>query len=103
MSPPSSLPKQTVPARTSAALKRFASALDLLEAALDRHAGNVEAVDNLKEELAVMQDDRARLAAELDGALHRNNGLGATNDQVKQRLDQASATIRAILAQSNSG
>ncbi|MDP4594862.1 MAG: DUF4164 domain-containing protein [Beijerinckiaceae bacterium] len=96
-------PRQAVPARTSAALKRFVSALDLLEAALDRHAANVQAVDNLKEELAVMQDDRARLAAELDGALHRNNSLGVTNEQVKQRLDQASATIRAILVQNNTG
>ena len=58
---------------------------------------------NLQEELAVMRDDRARLAGELDGALARNNTLGLANDDVKQRLDKASAAIRDILAQNKSG
>lgn len=92
----------TSPSRTEAALKRFSSALDLLEAALERRAEAAGASANLQEELAVMQDDRARLAAELDGALHRNHVLGLANDDVKGRLEQASAAIRDILAGNDS-
>lgn len=89
----------TPPQRTDAALKRLASALDHLEAAFERRAEAAQAQANLQEELAVMQDDRGRLAAELDGALHRNHVLGLANDDVKGRLEQASAAIRDILAQ----
>ena len=44
-----------------------------------------------------MQDDRARLAVELDGALDRNRGLSAANNEAAQRLARAGAAIRAIL------
>ena len=85
--------------RTRLAIKRFLSALDQLEAAMERRAENDQVVENLKEELGVMQDDRGRLAAELDGALHRNNTLGLATGDVRQRLDRVSATIRTILSQ----
>lgn len=88
----------TPPERTDAALKRFLTALDLLEAATDRGADSAQTLANLKEELAVMQDDRARLAAELDGALKRNNALGLANDEVRTRLEKAAGAVRAILA-----
>ena len=88
-------------ARTDAAIKRLQSALDFLEAALERHAGTAGASDNLREELAVMQDDRARLAAELDGALHRNHTLGLASDDVEVRLQRASTTIKTILDQNS--
>ncbi len=89
--------------RTRLAIRRFLSAMDQLEAAADRRAENQRVADNLKEELAVMQDDRARLAAELDGALHRNNTLAVASDDVKQRLNNVTATIRAILSQYKGG
>ena len=91
------------PKRTDAALKRFLTALDLLEASMERRAGSAEQLANQQEELAVMQDDRARLAAELDGALKRNNTLGLANDEVRIKLEKACAAIRAILAQNQSG
>lgn len=79
------------------ALKRLASALDLLEAAASRRAAADAARANLEEELAVMQDDRARLAVDLDGAVARAKALESANLSVSQRLDRTSATIRSIL------
>lgn len=79
------------------ALKRLASSLDLLEAAASRRASADAARANLEEELAVMQDDRARLAVDLDSAIARANKLDAANSSVSQRLERTSATIRSIL------
>lgn len=79
------------------ALKRLASSLDLLEAAASRRASADSARANLEEELAVMQDDRARLAVDLDSAIARANTLDAANSSVSQRLERTSATIRSIL------
>jgi hypothetical protein len=44
--------------------------------------------------------DRARLAAELDVATARARALETANREVAQRLDEAIATIRAIVAPS---
>jgi hypothetical protein len=78
-------------------LKRLRAALDLLEAAIERRARADGAAVDAQEELALMQDDRARLAVELDGALDRNRGLLAANIEAARRVERASAAIRMIL------
>ncbi|HLH49031.1 MAG TPA: DUF4164 domain-containing protein [Roseiarcus sp.] len=77
--------------------KRLRAALDLLEAAIERRARQEGARGDAQEELALMQDDRARLAVELDGALDRNRGLLAANMEAARRVEKASAAIRSIL------
>ena len=57
----------------------------------------------LEEELAVMQDDRARLATDLDSATARNRSLDQAQTQVVRRLERTGATIRAILADVETG
>jgi hypothetical protein len=84
--------------RLDAALKRLAAALDQLEAAAARRADADAGAADLEEELAIMQDDRSRLAVELDGALARAKSLQIANVEVAHRLERASATVRAILA-----
>lgn len=86
--------------RTEKALKRFIAALDQIEAAVERRAGNQSQLSNAREELAIMQDDRARLAAELDGALARNQALMLANDEAGQRLEVAKKAIRDVLGPS---
>jgi hypothetical protein len=83
--------------RIEPSLKRLRAALDLLEAALERRARQDGARGDAREELALMQDDRARLAVELDGALDRNRGLLAANIEAAKRVERASATIKTIL------
>jgi small-conductance mechanosensitive channel len=84
--------------RLDAALKRLAAALDQLEAAAARRADAAAVGADLEEELAIMQDDRSRLAVELDGAIARANSLQIANAEVARRLERAGATVRSILA-----
>jgi chromosome segregation ATPase len=86
-----------LPVRLEDSLKRFASALDQLEAAGERLAVADRVRADLEDELSVMQDDRARLAAELDGAMARARALGHANEDVRQRVERASAQVRAVL------
>jgi hypothetical protein len=44
-----------------------------------------------------MQDDRARLAVELDGALDRGRALEAANAEAAKRLAQASAALDGLI------
>jgi chromosome segregation ATPase len=84
--------------RLDAALKRLAAALDQLEAAAARRAEADAIRADLEEELAIMRDDRSRLAVELDGALARSKSLQVANAEVSRRLERASATLQSILS-----
>ena len=53
---------------------------------------------DLEEELSLMQDDRARLAVELDAALARAKALDAANLEASLGLERAGATLRSVLA-----
>lgn len=81
-----------------AALKRLAGALESLEAADERRAASKRVRADLEEELGVMQDDRARLAAELDGALASNRALALANADVASRLERAEAILQDLAA-----
>ena len=82
-------------------LKRLRAAIDLLEGAVERRLRQEDAQGDAQEEFALMQDDRARLAVELDGALDRNRGLVAANAEAARRLGRAGAAIRAVLERAN--
>ncbi len=88
----------TTPDRLDAVLRRLSTALDHLEAAAERRLELEAERGDREEEFAVMQDDRARLAVELDGALARAKALAAANADVSRRLERASESIRAVLA-----
>ena len=78
-------------------LKRLSAAIDLLEGAIERRLRQDGAQGDAQEELALMQDDRSRLAMELDGALQQNRALLAANEEARRRLGRAGAAIRAVL------
>jgi hypothetical protein len=44
-----------------------------------------------------MQDDRARLATELDASLARSNRVENLAEDLTRRVDAAMATVRAVL------
>jgi Domain of unknown function (DUF4164) len=79
------------------AFKGLLAALDQLEAACEHRIKAASERSNLEEELAVLQDDRTRLALELDEA--RAKSLELANGEVARRLARASSNIRTILAQ----
>lgn len=86
-------------ARLELAFKSLVAALDQLEAASERRREADAARGDLEEELAVLQDDRTRLALELDDVQARSKSLELANGEVARRLAKTSATIRTILAQ----
>ena len=88
-----------LPGRLDAALRRLAAALDRLDAATERRAKADALRANLEDELAVMQDDRSRLAVELDGAIARAKSLELANDEVARRLNGASSEIGRVLGE----
>jgi hypothetical protein len=79
------------------ALERLGKALERLERTvalkLEDDLSNAE----LEEELAIMRDDRARLALDLDAALARQNALEKARDEVLRRLDSAGKGVAAEL------
>ncbi|MGB8276853.1 MAG: DUF4164 family protein [Methylovirgula sp.] len=87
--------------RLELAFKSLLAALDQLEAACERRLKADAERGNLEEELAVLQDDRTRLALELDDAQARSKSLELANGEVARRLAKASSTIRVILAQAS--
>jgi len=79
-------------------LRRMRAAIDLLEAAVERRARRDAVRGDADEELALMQDDRARLAVELDGALERTRALEAANAEAAKLLAQANAALERLIA-----
>ena len=79
------------------ALARLDGALAQLEAAARRRIEAERGRANLEAELALMQDDRARLAAELDGATARLGDVETAAADVDQRLQRAMNVIGAVI------
>jgi len=78
-------------------LRRLTAAVDSLELAAEKRMRHDEAHATAEEEYALMQDDRSRLAVELDAALDRSRALEAANFEAGERLAQAAQTIGQIL------
>ena len=80
-----------------ASLRRLAAAVDSLELAAEKRMRHDDARATAEEEYALMQDDRSRLAVELDAALDRSRALEAANFEAGERLAQVAQTIGQIL------
>ena len=80
-------------------LKRLASAVDALEWATDMRMRHDEARASTQEEFALMQDDRSRLAVELDAAVDRSRALESANAEAAKRLARAAQTVERVLGQ----
>jgi len=92
----------TLPDRLQRAVQRLTGALDTLEVAAARRAEIEAARADIDQEFEVMQDDRSRLAVELDAAMARSRTLDRTADEVASRLQRAGVTVRTILAELSS-
>jgi D-serine deaminase-like pyridoxal phosphate-dependent protein len=82
------------------ALKRLASAVDALEWATDMRMRHDEARASTQEEFALMQDDRSRLAVELDAAVDRSRALESANAEAAKRLARAAQAVERVLDRS---
>jgi hypothetical protein len=68
------------------AVKGLTSALDLLEAAVDRRAQAEAARADRDQEMALMQEDRARLGEALERSEQMNQQLRAAGTKLAERL-----------------
>lgn len=84
-------------AALASALNRLSAALDGLDTAVLRRRTRDEASGSRDAELSLMQEDRARLAEELDQALHRLNRLDAASADAMQRIDRAMGAVQSAL------
>ncbi len=81
------------------ALRRLDGAVGQLEAAVSRRLEIERRRGDLETELQIMQDDRARLAVELDSALTRLNRFEAAPDDVSRRVREAIGAVRTVLVE----
>jgi hypothetical protein len=81
-------------------LKRLGSAVEALEWAADLRMRHDEARATTQEEFALMQDDRSRLAVELDAAVDRSRALESANSEASKRLAHAAQAIERVLGRS---
>jgi hypothetical protein len=80
------------------ALRRLLDALDAFDAAMERRLDGERRRGSVAEQVQAFSLDRARLAGELDGAQARERALTTANREAARRLDEAMATIRAVIA-----
>ncbi len=80
-----------------AATRRLTLALDALEAAAEERREVDLGEDNLMAQVHALDDDRSRLASDLDTAMARARSLESTNRDITRRLDAAIRTIRSVL------
>lgn len=79
-----------------AALARLSTALARLESAVSRRLED-ERHEDREAELALMAEDRARLAAALDAASARLAQVEATTGEVGVRIDRAIGAVERVL------
>jgi hypothetical protein len=85
------------------ALKRLDGAIGQLEAAVRRRIEVERRRGDLETELQIMQDDRARLAVELDSATARLNRTESAARDVGERVQRAVDVIQDVLADADEG
>ncbi len=83
------------------ALARLDGALAQLESAARRRIEAERGRANLETELTLMQDDRARLAAELDGTLARLEQVESAAGDVDRRLEHAIGAVGEVLSRAH--
>lgn len=80
------------------ALRRLEAAIGLIEASVARRLDGERRRGDLETELQVMQDDRARLAGELDAATARLQRTEAAVEDVEGRLGRAIGAVEEVLS-----
>jgi len=80
------------------ATRLLSSALDTLEAAVNRRHEEDRQRDALEAQLQAFGSDRSKLAAELDHVRAQTVDLESANREVSRRLERAVDTIRTVLA-----
>ena len=88
----------SLPESLAAALDALSVAVARAEMAAVKRLAGAGLSGDAEEELAAMQDDRARLAQELTAALEAGQALKAAHSEAETKLAAAAALIEQALA-----
>ncbi len=80
-------------------MDRFSSAVDKLEATINRQVLRAQAAKRLQEEVETLKEDRAELAEELDQIKSEARRLNELNERASETLADAIEGIREVLAE----
>jgi enoyl reductase-like protein len=80
-----------------AATRRLTLALDALEAAAEGRREAELGKSELAAQIHALDDDRSRLASDLDNAVAQGRSLENANREIAKRLDTAMDSIRSVL------
>jgi predicted nucleic acid-binding Zn-ribbon protein len=80
------------------ALRRLDGALGQLELSVSRRLETERRRGDLETELQIMQDDRARLAVDLDGTTARLGRMEAVTEDLGRRVTRALTSVAEVLA-----
>ncbi|MGB6085494.1 DUF4164 family protein [Parvibaculum sp.] len=85
--------------KLDSAMSRFASALDKLEAGVNRQLLRAQSAKGLQGEVDRLKEDRAELAEELDQLKSEARRLNELNERASETLADAIEGIREVLAE----
>ena len=83
------------------ATRRLTTALDALDAAVERRVESDRGAAALGEQVHSLAADRSKLAADLDAQVARSRSLETANRDIARRIDAAMENIRHVLESSN--
>lgn len=84
--------------KLDSAMERFSSAIDKLEATINRQVVRAQAAKRLQEEVDTLKEDRVGLAEELDQMRSEARRLNELNERASETLADAIEGIREVLA-----
>lgn len=84
------------------ALRRLDGALGQLELSVSRRLETERRRGDLETELQIMQDDRARLAVDLDGTTAQLGRVEAVTEDLGRRVTRALTSVAEVLAKAES-
>lgn len=87
----------TEPSPIDDALAQLAAAVNRMDAVVQHRLAVAAQPDDRDAEMALMDEDRARLAAALDAASARLAEVTATTGEVGHRLNRAIETVQDVL------
>ena len=89
--------------KLDSAMERFSSAVDRLEATINRQVVRLQAAKSLQAQTDTLKEDRAALAEELDQMRSEARRLNELNERASETLADAIEGIREVLADAGEG
>ncbi|MCJ7599021.1 MAG: DUF4164 domain-containing protein [Methyloceanibacter sp.] len=78
------------------AATRLDAAVESLASSLNEFLEDIQSVGSLREQVRTLTNERDRLSKELEDERGRTRRLGAANDEISDRLEALTGTLKTI-------